>query len=98
MYVSWSVEAVAGILGAIALTVSLFTQNVPETAGALTILNHPLFIVGILAVLLAVTLGGSLMGILGMLLYVPLFAAGYRILREVVQNTSPLVEQNSEKT
>ena len=25
-------------------------------------------------------------------------AAGYRILREVVQNTSPLVEQNSEKT
>jgi predicted PurR-regulated permease PerM len=49
-------------------------------------------------VLLAVTLGGSLMGILGMLLYVPLFAAGYRILREVVQNTSPLVEQNSEKT
>ena len=58
MYVSWSVEAVAGILGAVALTVSLFTQDVPETAGALTVLNHPLFIVGILAVLLAVTLIG----------------------------------------
>ena len=58
MYVCWSVEAVAGILGAVALTVSLFTQRVPETAGALTILNHPLFLVGILAVLLAVTLIG----------------------------------------
>ena len=58
MYVCWSVEAFAGILGAVALTVSLFTQNVPETAGALTVLNHPLFIVGILTVILAVTLIG----------------------------------------
>lgn len=58
MYVCWSVEAVVGILGAAALTVSLFTQNVPETAGALTVLNHPLFLVGILAVLLAVTMIG----------------------------------------
>ena len=61
MYVSWSVEAVAGILGAVALTVSLFTQDVPETAGALTVLNHPLFIVGILAVLLVVTLIGPVL-------------------------------------
>lgn len=37
-------------------------------------------------VLLAVTLGGSLMGILGMLLFVPLTAAVYRLLREMVQN------------
>ena len=58
MYVCWGVEAVFGILGAAALTVSLFTQNVPETAGALTVLNHPLFLVGILAVLLAVTMIG----------------------------------------
>ena len=58
MYVSWGVEAIAGILGAVALTVSLFTRNVPETAGALTVLNHPLFILGILGVLLAVTLVG----------------------------------------
>ena len=61
MYVCWSVEAIAGILGAVALTVSLFTQNVPETAGALTVLNHPLFIVGILAALLAVTLIGPVL-------------------------------------
>ena len=61
MYVSWSVEAVAGILGAVALTVSLFTLDVPETAGTLTVLNHPLFIVGILAVLLAVTLIGPVL-------------------------------------
>ena len=61
MYVCWSVEAVAGILGAVALTVSLFTQDVPETAGTLTILNHPLFIVGILAVLLTVTLIGPVL-------------------------------------
>ena len=58
MYVCWGVEAIFGILGAAALTVSLFTQNVPETAGALTVLNHPLFLVGILAVLLAVAMIG----------------------------------------
>ena len=56
MYVSWCTEAITGILGAVALTICLFTQQVPETAGALTVLNHPLFIVGILAVLLGVTL------------------------------------------
>ncbi len=61
MYVCWGVEAVVGILGAAALTVSLFTQNVPETAGALTVLNHPLFLVGILAVLLAVTMIGPVL-------------------------------------
>ena len=55
MYVCSTVASVFGILGAAALTVSLFTQKVPETAGALTVLNHPLFLVGILAVLLAVT-------------------------------------------
>ena len=56
MYVSWITQAIAGILSAIALSVSLFTQNVPETAGALTLLNHPLFLVGIIAVLLGVTM------------------------------------------
>ena len=56
MYVSWLTEAITGIFGAIALTVSLFTQRVPETAGALTVLNHPLLTIGILVVLLGVTL------------------------------------------
>ena len=58
MYVSKGVEAIVGISGAIVLTVSLFTQKVPEEAGALTVLNNPLLIVGILGVLLAVTLIG----------------------------------------
>ena len=58
MYVSWGVEAIAGILGAVALTVSLFTRKVPESAYDLTVLNHPLFILGILAAILAVTLIG----------------------------------------
>ena len=62
MYIDWGVEAIAGILGAVVLTVSLFTQNVPETAGALTILNHPLFIVGILGVIFAVTMVGPILG------------------------------------
>ena len=62
MYISWGVEAVAGISGAVVLTVSLFTQSVPETAGALTILNHPLFLVGILGVIFAVTMVGPMLG------------------------------------
>lgn len=56
MYVSWMTEALAGIFGAAALTVSLFTQRVPETAGTLTALNHPLFIVALIVLLLAMTL------------------------------------------
>ena len=56
MYVAWLTQALSGLLGAIALTVSLFTQPVPETAGALTLLNHPLFILGLTILLLGVTL------------------------------------------
>lgn len=56
MYVAWLTQALSGLLGAIALTVSLFTQPVPETAGALTVLNHPLFILGLTILLLGVTL------------------------------------------
>ena len=37
-------KAVFGVLGVIVLTVTLFTQRVPESAGAWTVLNHPLFI------------------------------------------------------
>ena len=60
MYVSWGVEAVAGIIGAVALTVSLFTQAVPESGGSLTVLNHPLFVVGILGILLIFTMIGPM--------------------------------------
>ena len=44
-----------GILGSIALTVSLFSQRVPETAGRLTILNHPLFFAALAALLGGIT-------------------------------------------
>lgn len=55
-YISWIVESLIGILSAVTLTISLFTHQVPENAGALTALNHPALILGLLAVLLAVTL------------------------------------------
>ncbi len=49
-------RSVIGILGAIALTVSLFTLPVPDTAGALTALNNPLFVLALLAVMALVLL------------------------------------------
>ena len=48
-------NAVFTILGGISLTISLFTSRVPDSAGRYTILNNPLFIVLIAAVMLAVT-------------------------------------------
>lgn len=38
-----SVQAISGIIGAVSLTVSLFTQKVPQTAGTWTVLNSPWF-------------------------------------------------------
>ena len=53
----WSVEpclqSVCGIISAALLTFSLFALPVPETAGLLTVLNHPLSAVLVLALLLA---------------------------------------------
>ena len=49
-------KSLFGIAGAVVLTVSLFTQQVPESAGAWTILNNPLVTLLGLAALLAVTL------------------------------------------
>ncbi len=43
------------ILGGITLTVSLFVSRVPDSAGALTILNNPVFLFVILAIMLAIT-------------------------------------------
>ena len=48
-------QAVFGILGVAALTVTLFTQRVPETAGGWVILDHPLFLLGFAALLLLLT-------------------------------------------
>lgn len=38
------VKDITGIVSALALTYSLFTIPVPDTAGRLTVLNHPLFV------------------------------------------------------
>lgn len=63
LYYTQAVQGVTGILGAAALTVSLFTRQVPATAGKLTVLNHPLFLVGVLLLIAAFTcLGPVLVG------------------------------------
>ena len=49
-------KATVNITGAVVLTVSLFTSQVPSGAGKLTLLNHPLFLFGMLALLLFVTI------------------------------------------
>ena len=52
----WLLEAGMSIIGAVALTVSLFTQRVPE--GEWAILNSPLFVFGLLGIMaLTVWLG-----------------------------------------
>ncbi|MBE5868945.1 MAG: ABC transporter ATP-binding protein [Lachnospiraceae bacterium] len=48
-------SAVLTLLGGISLTVSLFLSRVPESAGAYTVLNHPIFVVLVIAVMLAIT-------------------------------------------
>ncbi|MDE7030761.1 MAG: ABC transporter ATP-binding protein/permease [Lachnospiraceae bacterium] len=49
-------SAIFTILGGVSLTVTLFVSRVPEGAGAYTLLNHPLFIVALIAVMLLITL------------------------------------------
>lgn len=46
-------KSIVSILSAIVLTSSLFTSNVPEEAGKLTILNNPLFIAALVFALIA---------------------------------------------
>ena len=48
-------SSVFTILGGLTLTVTLFVSKVPTNAGELTILNNPLVVIGIIAVMLAVT-------------------------------------------
>ena len=55
-YFETILKSLAGIIGAVLLTVSLFTQRVPDSAGRLTELNHPAFMLLIAAGLLFCTL------------------------------------------
>ena len=49
------ISAVISFMGGIALTISLFTRKVPDSAGAYTVLNHPLFVVIVIGVMLLIT-------------------------------------------
>lgn len=49
-----AVKALTTIVGAVALTVSLFTLPVQETAGQLLLLNHPLFVILLVLIMLAI--------------------------------------------
>ena len=48
-------SSVLTLLGGISLTVSLFVSRVPESAGVYTVLNNPLFVVLVIAVMLVIT-------------------------------------------
>lgn len=56
-----AVSSVIGLLSGIALTLSLFTSPVPESAGWLTVLNNPVFILVLAAMMIVVSiLAGNL--------------------------------------
>ncbi len=61
-YCRQAVEDVLGIVSAVVLGWSLFTARVPDTAGVLTILNHPLFLVAIVGAMASVTAFASWLG------------------------------------
>lgn len=48
-------SSILTIFGGLALTVSLFVSTVPAGSGALAVLNNPLTVLGVIAVMLAVT-------------------------------------------
>ena len=52
----------AGLVSAAVLTVSLFTQAVPDRAGAFTILNNPFFILFLLIIMLGTTILSPMLG------------------------------------
>lgn len=58
-YFSDLTRSVLGLISAITLTVTLFTSNVPESGGGFTVMNNPLFILLIVAVIIFITVMGS---------------------------------------
>lgn len=55
VYIS-AVSGVIGLLSGIALTVTLFTSPVPESSGRLTVLNNPVFILILAAMMIVVSI------------------------------------------
>ena len=49
------IQSIAGIFSGLALTVTLFTENIPSTAGRWVILNNPFFLTAILFILLTIS-------------------------------------------
>ena len=61
--ISNAIKDATGILGAIVLTYSLFTTPIPDSAGKLTLLNHPIFVPVLFGVMLGISaLGGFFRG------------------------------------
>lgn len=52
----YMIQGIVGVLSGIALSVSLFTAPVPSSAGWLTVLNNPLFVLLLAALILGITL------------------------------------------
>ncbi len=61
-FLEYIVGGIASILGAIALTVSLFASPVPASAGGLTILNHPLSVIVVILLILAGSILSPMLG------------------------------------
>lgn len=60
------VSEAASLIGGISMTTALFFSKVPESAGRLTVLNNPLFIFAIIAVMVLITyLSPAIDGIVG---------------------------------
>ena len=55
----YGLKSITGILGGIALTVTLFTSPVPESAGWLTFLNHPFFILILAGIMVAISIAAG---------------------------------------
>ncbi len=49
------IGSILTVLGGISLTVSLFTAKIPDSAGGYAVLGNPLFVLGLIAVMLIIT-------------------------------------------
>lgn len=54
-HIEKALSAILSVLGGAALTISLFTSRVPDTAGNYTVLNNPLFILAFVAIMFGIT-------------------------------------------
>ena len=58
--IQYAAKALGGISSAVALTVSLFTEKVPQSGGVLTVLNNPLFILAFVLLVALISVFSSL--------------------------------------